>query len=145
MSMNGEIRQITAEQMTRIREKATIDALVESEGFSLDKLWHALHVLLCGETYGQSAALDGKAIRGYDLGYGPPMYLTAQQVAEYARQLAEMSDADIRDRFDPEAMRGEDVYVVPDDVEELVDAFRRLLAYYQDAASKGNGMLHFLV
>lgn len=55
-----------------------------------------------------------------------------------------MSDTDIRDRFDPEAMRREDVYVVPDDVEELVDAFRRLRAYYQDAASKGNGMLHFL-
>ncbi|NVB83207.1 MAG: DUF1877 family protein [Kofleriaceae bacterium] len=141
--MMGELRQITPDQMAKLKDKAVIESIMASDGLGLDKLWNALHHVLGGGG-GQSAAFDGKALYHYDTGYGPPMYLTPSEVATYAQELASMTEEQIRSRFDLDDMEDDDVYVIPDDPEELVELLGELRAFYQDAAGKGHGMLIYL-
>lgn len=143
MSMMGELRQITPDQMANLKDKAVIESIMASDGLGLDKLWNALHHVL-GLGGGQSAAFDGKALYHYDTGYGPPMYLTPHEVVRYAKELANTTEDQIRSRFDPQAMAADDVYVIPDGPEELVELLGQLRAFYLDAAGKGHGMLIYL-
>lgn len=78
--MMGELRQIAPDQMDKLKNKAVIEAIMDSSGLSLDKLWNALHHVL-GDGFGKSAAFAGKALYHYDTGYGPPMFLTPSEVA----------------------------------------------------------------
>ena len=144
MSMNGELRQITPDQVKKLGEKRVVEEIMASEGLSLNKLWNALHFVLCGDGFGESAALDGVPLMNVDNGFGPPMYLRPEEVADYADQLAEMTEDELRQNFDREAMGRDNVYVIPDDADELIDLFGQLRGYYQDAAKKDHGMLIFL-
>ena len=145
MSMIGELRQIPSEQMDKLKDKRVIAAIMEGDGLCLGKDWNALHFLLCGEgSSGESAVMGGRPIHGVDTGYGPPQYMTPDEVARYAGELAETTDEQLRDAFDPAAMEADDVYSVPDEVEPLLALAGEFRTYYADAASKGNGMLFFL-
>jgi|SRR6185503_16439176 len=144
MSMNGELRQILPEQMDRLKDKNVVIAIMESSGLDLGKDWNSLHFLLCGEgSSGESAVMGGRTVYGVDNGFGPPQYMTPDEVARYADELAGTTDEQLRDAFDPAAMEADDVYSVTDDVESLLVLAGELRAYYADAASKGNGMLFF--
>lgn len=144
MSMNGELRQITPNQMENLGDKRVVEEIMKTEGLCLYKLWNALHYVLGGEDFGQSAALDGVPLMTNDNGFGPPMYLTPEEVADYAEQLAAMTEDELCQRFDPKAMERENVYGIPDGTDDLVELFRELRTFYRDAATKDHGMLIFL-
>ncbi len=121
-----------------------------TEELNLDKSWHGIHFLLTGKTDEAppplgNAILGGTEI-GEDLGYGPARYLTPDQVREAAQALSAITSEDFARRFDPQTIRQAGVYALENDAtaDYCVQYFEKLVAYYRDAAAKGNAMLLYL-
>ncbi len=151
MSMNGELRQIPSAMMERLDDAEAVQGLMDEPGLSVGKAWNALHYLYCGDsTVGESAISGGRSLDELDLdtGYGAPQVLEPAEVAAYAEALAAQTDEKLRAAYDPVAMKKEQVYGCnfddPGEIEWLLGEARNVRAYYQDAASKGAGMLQFL-
>jgi hypothetical protein len=74
---------------------------------SLDKGWHGVHYLLCGEaepgsTVASQAVMGGTEIGEDFSGYGAARYFSTEQVAETARELGRASlETEMKARFDP--------------------------------------------
>ncbi len=123
---------------------------------SLDKAWHGVHYILCGQSEPGASLLSGPVLGGTILGdddegfsgYGPPRFFTAAQVAELAAALNRPEiESEAASRFDAERMSGLEIYPGwrPSDSEWLMDEFRRLRDFYADAAAKGNAIVTCLV
>lgn len=123
---------------------------------SLDKEWHGVHYLLCGEVEpGQtllSNAVLGGAILGDDdegfSGYGPARCFTQKQVAEMSLALSRSElEAEAANRFDAERMTKLEIYPgwTNADSAQLMVAFRSLRDFYADAAAKGCAIVTCLV
>ena len=123
---------------------------------SLDKAWHGVHYLLCGEVEPGAALLSQAVLGGVELGdddegfsgYGPPRYFTAARVAELAQALARPEvEAEAAARFD--AVRMSELNIYPgwqgSDEKWVMDGFRRLRDFYRDAAGHGRAMATCLV
>jgi hypothetical protein len=154
MSMIGELRHVPAGLVPaledRVRRREAAKTVMASEGMSLDKAWSALGFLLgglCAED-----PLAGHAMHGVDSGYGPPELLTPSEVAACALELAGIDERSLRDAYDPSTMARENVYPDIWSREEererhltwLLEVFRRVRDFYQDAARSGHGVLYFV-
>jgi hypothetical protein len=122
----------------------------DSGELNLDKAWHGIHFLLTGRIDEAppplgNAILGGTEI-GEDLGYGPARYLTPEQVREVAQALAAITREEFARRLDPQRIRQAGVYALEGETtaEYCVEYFEKVVAYYRDAASKGNAMLLYL-
>jgi hypothetical protein len=158
MSMMGNLKQISASTLEEIKsdpsilEEILFSEDAGAEGLEIEKAWHGLHYLLTGIAWGgdpplANAVLGGEEI-GEDWGYGAVRYLTPAQVQEVAAALSKISEEDLTERFDPEAMSNAQIYGITgddDDLEYLLEYFRPLVEYYQDASQKGNAMLLYLI
>jgi len=110
---------------------------------SLDKAWHGVHYLLCGEVEPGSAipsqAVMGGVEVGEDLGYGPARYFEAGKVNQIAQALSAASlEAEMIARFDPAKMTSLEIYPggwKAGDVDWLMEEFRRLRKFYDDASA----------
>lgn len=155
-TMPPEIAKSMADMMKVLDEqKAGVAGRIPSGGdipaLSVDKEWHAIHYLLTGDSEGGEGVLamvvlGGKEI-GEDLGYGPARYLTASEVREAYRALAEISREELEHRFDPTDMTNRNIYPghwENEYFEGLRQAFDDLVSYYRDAASEGHAMLIYL-
>lgn len=122
---------------------------------SLDKNWHGVHYVLCGEAEPGVQLLSQAVMGGVELGddegfsgYGPPRYFTAVQVAELAQALSQPElEAKAAARFDAARMSQVGIYPgwQPSDVKEVMDNFRRLRDFYANAADKGRAIITCLV
>ena len=123
---------------------------------SLDKAWHGVHYVLCGEVEAGPALLSQAVLGGVALGdddegfsgYGPARYFTAAQVAELSQALSLPElESEAAARFDAERMSELSIYPGwrPSDAEWVLDAFRRLRDFYSEAAGKGRAMVTCLV
>jgi hypothetical protein len=123
---------------------------------SLDKAWHGVHYLLCGEVEPGPALLSQAVLGGVALGdddegfsgYGPARYFTAGQVAELSQALSGPEvESEAAARFDAGRMSEINIYPRwrPSDAEWVMDAFRRLRDFYADAAGQGRAMVTCLV
>ena len=123
---------------------------------SLDKAWHGVHYVLCGEVEPGDALLSQPVLGGVALGdddegfsgYGPPRYFIATQVVELAKALSRPElEAEASARFD--AVRMSQLSIYPgwqaSDAAWVMDSFRRLRDFYSDAASKGRAIVTCLV
>ena len=123
---------------------------------SLDKAWHGVHYVLCGEVEPGPALLSQAVLGGTALGdddegfsgYGPARYFTAAQVAELSQALSRPElESEAVARFD--AGRMSELSIYPgwraSDAEWVMDAFRRLRDFYADAAGQGRAMVTCLV
>jgi hypothetical protein len=149
MSMNGELRVIPPELMDQLDDEDVVEGLMDGDGISVGKAWNGLHYLYCGDgSAGESAILGGVSLAHGDTGYGPPQYLTPDEVATYARALDALTDEQLRDAYDAKAMTTEGVYPggwdSPSNLEWLLTEARNVRAFYRDAAAKGAGVLQFL-
>jgi hypothetical protein len=118
---------------------------------SLEKMWQAVHFLITGQEWEGdpplSFAVLGHEEIGDDGGYGPARYLTPEEVRSVSAALSTITTEELRRRFDPEALEAAQIYPNvwdedPDDLfEEIESYFSELVAYYRDAASRGNAML----
>ena len=74
---------------TRRRDRGSVPG--KGTSISIEKAWHGLHYLLCGEVEPGSRPLSqailGGAEVGEDMGYGPARYFTLTQVAGIADEL----------------------------------------------------------
>ncbi len=110
---------------------------------TLGKSWHGIHFLLCGEAEPGAAILSQMVMGGVELGedeygYGPARYLTADQIAEIARELAGVGlEAEMKARFDPARMTTAGIYPTqwqPADLDWLMDGFRELREFFAAAS-----------
>jgi hypothetical protein len=122
---------------------------------NIDKLWHGLHWLLCQDALGGpeplSNAVFGDIEVGEDRGYGPARLLDPGGTAEVAAALADLDVQEIRRRFDPKAMAAAQLYPLhgqwsdePDIIDELLDAFVKVRAFFASAARRGDAVLIWL-
>ena len=112
---------------------------------SLDKAWHGVHYLLCGEAEPGSsvlsqAVLGGTEIGEDEMGYGPARLLTVQQVADTARELSCAGlETEMKARFDPDRMGDAGIY--PDGwnstgaLDWLLEEFHHLRDFYADTCA----------
>jgi Domain of unknown function (DUF1877) len=92
-------------------------ALADGEGVStdLDKAWHGIHYLLTGTAWEGVAPLNflvagGRSVGDIDVGYGPARVLSAAETRAAHEALTQLSDDELRGRFDPAAMTKKDIY-----------------------------------
>jgi hypothetical protein len=154
MSMIGELRQVPAQLVPaledRVQRREVARAVMASEGLSLDKAWSGLGFLLGGLC--SEDPMGGQALHGVDSGYGPPELLVPEEVKACALELAGIDEPQLREAYDPSAMARENVYPnIWDRAGErernlvwLLEAFRRVRDFYQDAARRGHGVLYFV-
>ena len=110
---------------------------------SLDKAWHGVHYLLCGEIEPGSAipsqAVMGGVEVGGDLGYGPARDFKADKVDQIAQALSSAKfEAEMIARFDPARMTSLGIYPGgwnAGNVNWLMGEFRRLRQFYADASA----------
>jgi hypothetical protein len=110
---------------------------------SLEKAWHGVHYLLCGDVEPGSAipsqAVMGGVEVGEDLGYGPARYFEAGEVNQIAQALSAASrETEMIARFDPAQMTSLGIYPggwKASDVDWLMEEFRRLRIFYEDAST----------
>jgi hypothetical protein len=140
-------------------EFAYSDELMSSNRyFSVDKDWHALHVLLTGDTSNPSEIqpfpppLGNVVIGGtetpIDATYGKVRFLTPDEVREVADALEKISTEELMSRFDPEAFNEAKVYPNPrpggwdsDQLESLEYYYPKLVAFFREAAREGDVVL----
>ena len=113
---------------------------------SIDKAWHGVHYLLCGEAEPGSSLLSqvvlgGTEIGDDDFGYGPARYFLARQVADTARELSRADlETEMTARFDSKRMIGLGIYPQGWDsagaLDWLIEEFHHLKDFYVDAGSR---------
>jgi hypothetical protein len=143
-------------EQRRTRGAGGASASGERAILSLDKAWHGVHYVLCGEVEPGAALLSQAVLGGTELGddpegfsgYGPARYFTAAQVAELGQALSRPGlESEAAARFDAPRMSQLSIYPGwrPSDAEWVMDAFRRLRDFYSDASSKGRAIVTCLV
>jgi hypothetical protein len=154
MMMIGELRQVPARLVPaledRVLRREAARVVMASEGLSLDKAWSGLGFLLGGLC--SEDPMGGQVLHGVDSGYGPPELLVPEDVKVCALKLAELDELMLREAYDPSAMARENVYPNiwdrPGERERnlswLLDTFRGVRDFYQDAAHRGHGVLYFV-
>lgn len=148
-----DILKLMQERMSRSRGPAP--SAGERAVLSLDKAWHGVHYVLCGQAEPGAALLSQAVLGGVELGedegfsgYGPPRYFTVAQVAEFGQAMSRPElESEAAARFDAERMSELDIYPgwQSSDAEWVMDAFRRLRDFYANAAGKGRAIVTCLV
>ena len=140
----------------RAQSAAQRSTMAGGARLSLDKEWHGVHYLLCGEVEGSDTVL-GRAVMGGSIlgdddegfsGYGAARCFTAREVAEVSQALGGPGvDQEAATRFDAPRMNELGIYpgFRPSDAEPLMAALRRLRDFYADAAGKGMAIVTCLV
>jgi len=139
-------------------EDESLDAYVhgrETSGRYLDiqKAFHGLYFLLTGDAEMKAEVIStplGKAVEGgtnteWEATYGMVRYLTPQEVKEVATALEQMSEAELRERYNPKAFEFEHIY--PSEIwtataiDGLLDVFRQVRGFFVEAARAGDVVL----
>jgi len=125
---------------------------LEKKAFSLNKDWHILHYALNGTAEGGDGPLAFAVFGDKELpidegvDYGPPRYLTPEQVREVSAALLKIEPASLLSRLDYEDAQKKQIYLGHtlndlDDWSYLPEFFADFRNFYSDAASLGNGMI----
>jgi hypothetical protein len=138
---------------------ADSDELRSSDRYlTIDKDWHALHVLLTSEISNPSNIPPfppplGNVVMGgtetpIDATYGKVRFLKPDEVQKVAYALSQISVEDLRARFDPIAFTKAEVYPNPrpggwdtEHLESLLWVYPQLVGFFRDAAREGNVVL----
>jgi Domain of unknown function (DUF1877) len=141
------------------QRRATIAGPASAGGaravLALDKAWHGVHYVLCGEVEPGAALLSQAVLGGIELGdgegfsgFGPARYFTSAQVAELSQVLRRPeTESEAASRFDAVRMTELGIYPgwEPAHQEWVMGAFRRLRDFYSDAARKGRAIVTCLI
>lgn len=128
----------------------------EATGKHLDivKTWHGLHFLLTGEANTQPdhvpLPLRNVVVGGmktpWEASYGNVRYLTAQEVRDVALALSELNAVELRERYQVAAFQNTDIYPggevwSPTGIDEILEAFTKVRAFFSAAAEVGEMVL----
>ena len=120
----------------------------------VDKSWHGIHFILSeiaktGSNALESVVLGGEPL-GEDLGYGPPRVLNPSEVKHIAAALSGISSEQFESAFNPVAMEAAEIYPQiwerdgKEALEYMTNFFPSLVAFYAEAASRGDGVILWL-
>jgi hypothetical protein len=140
-----------ARALTPARIVALLEETSDSRVLDIDKAWHGIHYLLAGSGEPtrdvRSLAIFGGKEVGDDLGYGPARLLSPADVKEVARVLKEESLEKLSARYDPKKMEKLQIYPEiwvregKEAFEYLAEYYRKLAAFYENAAASGSALL----
>lgn len=133
----------------------------DAYSMDIDKAWGGILYLLTGKAFASGSPEDKVDSlnriffsaqffdEDMDVGYGPAHYLTPEQVAGIHRKIASLTEADLKARYDTEAMNEEEeLYPSLDwneeDFEYLYSHFQALQSFFATAASRGEAIVTFL-
>jgi hypothetical protein len=122
----------------------------------LDKAWHVIHYLLCGDTGRGEGPLaligdDQHPLADVDLGLGKPNVISATSVAAFAENAAGMTDDDFLARYIPNQMPLDELYMGEviargdvDDIREYsLENFQNLRNFVRQAADSGEAIITY--
>ena len=127
----------------------------------IDKAWGGILYLLTGKAFASGSPEDEVDSlnriffsaqlfdEDMDVGYGPAHYLTPEQVAGIHRKIASLTEAELKARYNPEAMNKEKkLYPSLDWNEKIFDYlyfhFQALQSFFATVASRGEAIVTFL-
>jgi hypothetical protein len=127
----------------------------------IDKAWSGILYLLTGKAFASGSPEDEVDSlnriffsaqffdEDMDVGYGPAHYLTPEQVVGIHHKIASLTEADLKARYDTEAMNEEEeLYPSLDWNEEIFEYlyfhFQALQSFFATAASKGEAIVTYL-
>lgn len=126
----------------------------DERNLDIDKAWHGIHFLLTGSVWEgdpplMNAVLGGIELGDEDVGYGPARFLTQGEVLETAEALSQISEADLRSRYDASAMAKADIYpsIWKEDagsLDYLMEYYVELVRFFKEASANGEAMLLYL-
>ncbi len=133
----------------------------DAYSMDIDKAWGGILYLLTGKAFASGSPEDEVDSlnriffsaqffdEDMDVGYGPAHYLTPEQVAGIHRKIASLTEADLKARYDTEAMNEEEELYPSlewneEDFEYLYSYFQALQSFFATAASRGEAMITFL-
>ena len=116
----------------------------------LDKEWHGAHHMLTGSAGATDSPLSliiGEFEQvGEDNGYGPAWYIPPDRLRAFSEAMAALDDAALKNRYDPDAMVAEQVYlgdVYQQEGEQgcsfLLERVNQLRAFAEKGAAAGSG------
>lgn len=155
----GEGGQALLKVMQERRERAMgmmQTASKQRPRLSLEKEWHGVHYMLCGEvepgaSLPSKAVLGGKPLGDNDegfSGYGPARFFNPQEVAAIEEALNQpQMESEASARFDAAQMNKLEIYPGwrEGDVEVLMSSIRSLRDFYASAAASGKAIVTCLV
>ncbi|MFP5392400.1 MAG: YfbM family protein [Gammaproteobacteria bacterium] len=159
MSMIGNMLAVSQAELDALyQDPDTVPAYLydtrSDESVDLDKAWHAIHFVLTGEEYGgegplAQAVLGGVPIGDEDVGYGPARGLSAADVKAVAAALEQVTESDLRAKFDADALTEAEIYPQIWDegdvaLDYVLDNFLEMRRFYQDAATRDMAVLLFI-
>ena len=143
--------QLAADAAKRFSDSG-LDSSDVGEILDIEKAWHGLHFLLTGTQWQPTdppgnVVMGGKEI-GDDLGYGPARFLNPNETSAAAMALEQVSEQELEASFNAEAFKAADIYAGhwddPEELQWIMDAFRRVKSYFSEAARLSHGMLMFV-
>lgn len=120
--------------------------------FGTDKTWHALAYLLARREfpvsiiYGEESFVDDPDDPEADWGYGPPSYLTPDQVRRASEALADLTEEDLLDGVNSDELQREKIYPEvwdrgPEELQWSVCHLPWVKVYFQAAAQSGDAII----
>ena len=133
----------------------------DAYSMDIDKAWSGILYLLTGKAFASGSTEDevdslnriffsGQFFdEDMDVGYWPAHYLTPEQVAGIHSKIASLTEADLKARYDTEAMNEEEeLYPSLDWNEKIFEYlyfhFQALQSFFTTAASKGEAIVTYL-
>ena len=133
----------------------------DAYSMDIDKAWGGILYLLTGKAFVSGSPEDEVDSlnriffsaqffdEDMDVGYGPAHYLTPEQVVGIHHKIASLTEADLKARYDTEAMNEEEeLYPSLDWNEEVFEYlyfhFQALQSFFATAASRGEAIVTFL-
>lgn len=125
---------------------------------SLDKAWHGIHFLLCGDEWAGpmpegTLLAGGQPIGDVDVGYGPARAVSPEEVASFNSVLMKITDADFDSRFDARKLLDHSIYPEiwdrdlkgePDGRPYLNEFFGELRVFVARLAKDGEGAVIYV-
>ena len=165
MSMIMNLLRISKQELESYIDKPDLfleNRVDDAYSMDIDKAWGGILYLLTGKAFASGSPEDEVDSlnriffsaqffdEDMDVGYGPAHYLTPEQVAGIHRKIASLTEADLKARYDPEAMNEEEkLYPSLDwneeDFEYLYSHFQALQSFFATAASRGEAIVTFLI
>jgi len=148
--LRGKLAAAPPQQRSALEQK--LQEAGNPRSLGLDKSWHLVHYVLSGsrslDIAGPGSPATEQIILGihktaYDVGYGPALYLFADEVQHCASVLASISDASLRHRLDGSKKYQQEIYGGgwSGDAEEgqfILDVIATMRSFFVDAAASGD-------
>ena len=166
MSMVGNYYMTDEETIKKLQNgEVSLESLIydeddnvdEEASLDIDKAWHAIYyVLTCKIEEGDQdnvlikSMLSGNYVNDEDMGFGPAMLITADEVKMVNQEIKDIGEAIFRGRVSIKEMVENEIHPVMEDEDEdeffeyIWTAFESLKAFYSKAAAEGKCLLFYI-